>query len=124
MLNSVVVYPVDGGSPFMICRACATATAGGPNNRGHMPPMVSWSPDQKFLYLVGRQPGTYAVPLRQGEILPPLPASGMIRFPEDAASLPGARLVSSQRVFAGPNPSVYAFTRVATQRNIYRIPVP
>ncbi len=122
-LNSVVVYSVDDGTAVRICVACASA--GGPTNRGHMPPMVSWSPDQRFLYLAGRQEnGTYAVPLRPGEGLPSLPASGLVRFPQDAAALPGARLISSQWVFAGSNPSVYAFTRVSNQRNIYRILLP
>lgn len=63
------------------------------------------------------------VPLRPGQILPPVPASGL-RSLADVAALPGARLVSQQRVFGGPEPSIYAFFRVATQRNIYRIPVP
>jgi hypothetical protein len=34
------------------------------------------------------------------------------------------RLIPEQDAFAGPNPSVYAFSRFATQRNIYRVPVP
>jgi len=40
------------------------------------------------------------------------------------AALPGARLISEESVFPGPNPSVYAFMKVTTQRNIYRVPVP
>jgi len=40
------------------------------------------------------------------------------------AALPGARLIARQLVFAGPDPSVYAYARVSTQRNVYRIPVP
>jgi hypothetical protein len=41
------------------------------------------------------------------------------------AALPGARLVSDEaNVFPGPEPSTYAFTKVTTQRNIYRVPVP
>jgi hypothetical protein len=39
--------------------------------------------------------------------------------------LPGARLVSDEpNVFPGPDPSIYAFTKVTTQRNIYRVPLP
>ena len=122
-INSVVVYAVEGGRSVILCGACASA--GGPSYRGHMPPMVSWSADQRFLYLVVRKMnGTYAVPLSPGAGLPPFSASGLVHFPEDSISLPGARLVSSQWVFAGPSPSDYAFTRVATQRNIYRIPLP
>jgi hypothetical protein len=41
------------------------------------------------------------------------------------ATLRRARLISAHdNVFPGPNPSIYAFTKVATQRNIYRLPVP
>src|SRR5262249_48488087 len=84
-INSVVVYAVEDGSQVMLCGACASA--GGPTYRGHMPPMVSWSPDQRFLYLAGRQRnGTYAVPLRSGTGLPLLAASGLVHFPEDASS--------------------------------------
>jgi hypothetical protein len=36
----------------------------------------------------------------------------------------GARLVSEEYVYPGPNPSIYAFVKVSTQRNIYRVPVP
>jgi hypothetical protein len=56
--------------------------------------------------------------------LPPIPASGF-QSKEAVAALPGARLISEEeRVFPGPDPSIYAFTKVATQRNIYRVPVP
>jgi Tol biopolymer transport system component len=121
--NSIVVYPVDGGSATTICAACASS--GGPERGGRTLPLVSWSPDGKFLYLIepGRNGYTYALSLRPGQVLPALPASG-IQLQGDTAALPGARLIAQQQVFVGPNPSVYAFTRVTTQRNIYRIPVP
>jgi hypothetical protein len=111
----MMLYPVGGGSPMLVC-ACMTASSDRPS-----PSVVSWSPDMKFLYL-SFQRSIYAVPLRPGEVLPPLPASGF-RTERDVAALPGARLIPEPEAFAGPNPSVYAFTKVATQRNIYRIPV-
>jgi hypothetical protein len=66
---------------------------------------------------------TFAIPLQPGRMLPPMPAKG---FPsKDAvATVPGARLVSDESVFPGPDPSIYAYTKLATQRNIYRVPVP
>jgi eukaryotic-like serine/threonine-protein kinase len=122
--NSIVVYSVDGGSATTICTACATS--GGPERGGSTLPLVSWSPDGKFLYLVerGQNGYTYALSLRPGQVLPALPASGIQLEGHTAAALPGARLIAQQQVFVGPNPSVYAFTRVTTQRNIYRILVP
>jgi uncharacterized protein YjiK len=87
-----------------------------------VPSRLSWTPDGRFLYLISAG-STYAIPLQPGQMLPPIPASG---FPskEAVAALPGARLISEERVWPGPNPSIYAFTKVATQRNIYRVPVP
>jgi hypothetical protein len=83
---------------------------------------VSWSPDGKFLYLKFQE-SIYAIPLRPGQILPTIPASGF-RSKEDVTAVPGARLIPEPGGFPGPNPSIYAFTKVATHRNIYRVPVP
>ena len=111
--SSVVAYPADGGRPTLICSTCA--------NRG---PVVNWSRDGKILYLYDSPAQTYAVSLPPGQMLPPLPASG-IRSPGfDAASVLGAKVLPQERAVGGPDPSVYAFIRVTTHRNIYRIPVP
>ena len=116
--RSVVVYPAGGGAPILICPTCA--------NRAppDQPALVTWSRDGKFVYL--HETGlrqTYAVALPPGQILPALPASG-ISSPAAAAAMAGAKMIAQQRAFGGPNPSVYAFARVTTHRNIYRIPVP
>jgi Tol biopolymer transport system component len=120
--NSVVAIPIDGGTPVMICPGCGTA---GAQRRGHTPPSVSWSPDQKFFYLVFKETplNLYAIPLRDGQALPALPRSG-IRSVADIEALPGVRLVSESQAFAGPNPGLFAYTKVSTQRNIYRIGLP
>ena len=115
--SAVMLHPVAGGSPIAICRRCSAGSVDYPG-----PSILSWSPDGKFLYF-NFQTSVYAIPLRPGQMLPPLPGSG-IRTAQDLAALPGARLIPQQDAFAGPTPSVYAFTRVATQRNIYRVPVP
>jgi hypothetical protein len=83
---------------------------------------MKWTPDGRFLYLKFAT-STYSIPLQPGQLLPPIPASG-IASKEAVAALPGARLVSEEDVYPGPNPSVYAFVKVSTQRNIYRVPVP
>ena len=113
-----MIYPAGGGAPTLICRGCSE-----PQGIDIVPPRFSWTPDGRFVYLKFAN-SLYAVPLQPGQMLPPIPASG---FPsKDAvAALPGARLISEESgVFPGPNPSVYAFTKVSTQRNIYRVPVP
>jgi hypothetical protein len=83
---------------------------------------MKWTPDGRFVYLKFAT-STYAIPLRPGQVLPPIPASGFASK-EAVAALPGAQLISAQDVYPGPNPSIYAFVRVSTQRNIYRVPVP
>jgi len=110
--NSIVAYPAAGGSPVLIVGN--GAGAGAP----YAPPMVSWSPDAKYFYV-----GVYAVPLPAGQILPRIPSSGL-PYSKDANTLAGARIIGRGRLFAGPNPSIYAYTKVNTQRNIYRVPVP
>jgi hypothetical protein len=114
--DAVLVYPLDGGAPTMICRTC-----GGRDSE--FPQFLSWSPDGKFLYISIWAQATYAVPLSPGRILPPLPSSG-IESVEAAARLPGAKAFPVPGAFAGPNPSIYAFSKTTAQRNIYRVPVP
>ena len=113
-----MVYPAGGGSPTLICGSYPP-----PNiDNGPMPSQLSWTPDGRFLYLKFAT-STYAIPLKPGQMLPPIPASGF-QSKEAVAALPGARLISEESVFPGPNPSVYAFMKVSAQRNIYRVPVP
>jgi Tol biopolymer transport system component len=117
--GAVVVYPVSGGSPTLVCSACAVP----PNfERGWQELYVHWTPDGKFIYLNFRG-SVYAIPLRPGETLPPVPASGF-RKAQEIAALPGAQLIREPHAIPGPNPSTYAYPRFSTQRNIYRIPAP
>jgi Tol biopolymer transport system component len=118
--RDVLVYPSDGGEPTRICSACATA---GDENRGVTPPQVSWSPDGRFLYVhAAKTRRTYAIPLRAGQLLPPLPPNGLSSM-EAAADLPGVRLIPNDRAFVGRDPSTFAYPLVRTHRNIYRIAV-
>ncbi len=58
------------------------------------------------------------------KLSPKIPPKGF-QSKDEIAALPGARRVSDEpNVFPGPNASIYAFTKVTTQRNIYRVPVP
>jgi eukaryotic-like serine/threonine-protein kinase len=116
--RAAVIYPTSGGGPVTVCPACANRA---PPNQ---PALVRWSRNGKFLYL--HETGlrlTYALPLRPGEMLPSIPSTG-IMSPMAAAALPDAHAISEQRAFGGASPSIYAFPRVTTHRNVYRIPVP
>jgi hypothetical protein len=115
--GDTIVYPAGGGSAIRVCGNC-----GQPQGVEPIPAPLTWTPDGGFAYLKFAD-STYALPLQSGEMMPPTPASGLPSG-DAVAGLPGARLVSEHSVYPGPNPSIYAFTKVATQRNIYRVPVP
>lgn len=112
------VYPMDGGSPRFVCRCYPPPTL----DNGPQPPLMSWTPDASFLYLK-LEGSTYAIPLKPGQSLPMLTAAGLPSR-HAVAALPGALLVSDGVVFPGPNPRIYAYMKVSTHRNIYRVPVP
>jgi dipeptidyl aminopeptidase/acylaminoacyl peptidase len=113
-----MAYPVRGGSPVLLCIPCT----GGNEVERVGPPGVSWSPTGKFLYLKLRD-SMYSIPLPPGQMLPSMPRSGF-RSEQDVAVRPGVQLISEPGAFPGPDPSIYAFTRVTTHRNIYEIRVP
>jgi Tol biopolymer transport system component len=116
--GALVVYPAGTGSPRRLCDRCAPPW-------GTEPPAFyfGWSPDSQFAYWTFTG-ATYAIPLQSGQLLPGIPAGG-IQSKEGVAALPGARLISEQdRVVPGPHASMYAFVKVSTQRNIYRVPLP
>lgn len=117
--NAVLLYPTDGGSPRLLCGTCSPAPS---FERGPWPMHMKWSPDGKFVYLA-LYGFPYAIPLRRGQVLPPLPARGL-QSDQEVAAMPGARRIPQEGAFVGPDPSRYAFTKVAIQRNIYRVPVP
>lgn len=119
--TGIKIYPSDGGTPTLICRQCAS---GGAEERGLTPPMASWSRDGKELYLYSEfSQQTYAVPLKSGQALPPLPASGIL-WKDAPPAIAGLRVISRPRAFMSGNPSIYAYPQVTAHRNIYRIPVP
>jgi dipeptidyl aminopeptidase/acylaminoacyl peptidase len=116
--GALVVYPTGGGDPQRLCDLCAPPWGTEPQRF-----YIGWSHDGQFLYWNFTN-ATYAIPLPAGRMLPPIPAGG-IQSKAGVAALPGARLIAEQdRVIPGPNPSMYAFVKVSTQRNIYRVPVP
>jgi eukaryotic-like serine/threonine-protein kinase len=119
--SAVQVLPLHGGPSVNASMVCAAA---GGENRGTTPPCVSWSQNGKFLYLNDRNAEQiYALPIPGGRTVPPLPDGG-IASAEQASAWPGARIVREGAAFVGADPSVYAFFRVTTQRNIYRIRLP
>jgi hypothetical protein len=66
---------------------------------------------------------TFAIPLRAGRMLPPLPPNG-INSRSDLDAIPGLRAIDQQSAVPGPDLETYAFTRTSVHRNLYRIPLP
>jgi len=117
--GTLFLYPTAGGKPTVVCKGCSW-----PQGTDPSPSDLTWSPDGRFLYLKMREAdATFAIPLAPGQSLPRIPLAG---FPSKDAvtALPGARMIGNADIYTGPNPSLYAFTKVATQRNVYRVPVP
>ena len=106
---AVQVFPLDGGTPVLI----------GSNT------WLQWSPGGDTLWISGgaiTDGRTYIIPLRRGQVLPPIPAGGF-RSEQEVALLKGARSIDATGA-PGPSPDVYAFYRGTIQRNLYRIPIP
>jgi serine/threonine protein kinase len=106
-----MAVPIDGGPPRQICR-------------GGRP--VFWSPDGKFLHISLEQESrtntgkTVAIPIPEGATFPNLPALG-VQGVDDAAGLPGARVIDRWGVLPGPDPSVFAYVKMTVHRNLFRI---
>ncbi len=123
--HALVLYSSDGAARNVICDPCASA---GAEDRGVTPPTIKWSGDGKLLYLhenLDRRgvesPKTYVISLQPGWMAK-LPTSGFPSIDAAAAAL-GTRLTLAERVFPGPDLSVYAFPRISSHRNIFRIQV-
>jgi eukaryotic-like serine/threonine-protein kinase len=74
---------------------------------------------QQSAFASGR---TYVIPLTRGAALPPVPPGGF-RTEADIAAMPGVEVLPHGDIAIGPSPSIYAFSRVTTTRNLYRIPL-
>ncbi len=113
--GNAIAHPIPGGSPVPICSSCE----------------AGWGPGGRFLYIRFRDNGemaggkTIVIGLPAGKEIPHLPPSGV--KPTD--DLKGLNVVAEigmtgKAIFApGPDPSVYAYSRMTVQRNLYRIPL-
>jgi WD40 repeat protein len=115
---TVAFYPVDGGESKLLCGRCGTA---GEEQRGVTPSLVRWSSDGRTLFLYGVSARTtYAVALSPGSTVPPLPDKGFFTV-EDAAKALGGKAIPDPRAYPSDDPEVYAFPKVSSHRNIYRV---
>ncbi len=115
-------YPMRGGSPRVLCRVCGIGS-------GDIdPPVVSWSFDQKSMYIslthtgANDRPKTMVIALSAGDAFPAVWSE--LVTDSKLARMPGVRMLDLPSVFPGPDASNYAFWRFNTQRNLYRISLP
>jgi serine/threonine protein kinase len=91
---------------------------------------LRWSPDGRRAGLsiqYGAATGfslgrTYVLPVAPGTVLFDVPPSGF-RSEAELAAAPGVEIIPHGDVALGPAPGVYAFSKVTTTRNLYRIPL-
>jgi Tol biopolymer transport system component len=80
---------------------------------------LSFQTTPQSAFAVGR---TYVLPLAPGSVLPGVPPGGF-RTEADVAAMPGVEVIPHGDLSLGPSSSVYAFSRITTTRNLYRIPL-
>jgi eukaryotic-like serine/threonine-protein kinase len=105
----VTAFAVDGGTSATLCASYCWLT---------------WDTSGKFVYFSFSlaHEESYALPVLHDTGLPKLPPSGIARIedlknPTTASAIP-------QFVDSAISPSIYAYTRQTTRRNLYRIPLP
>ncbi len=102
-------FPVAGGSVVPLCMDYCS---------------VSWDTAGRYVYFsfVPYDDGSYAIPVMHDVGLPKLPSGG----PAHDEDLRGAKtnIAIPRYVESAVNPSVYAYTRANTRRNLYRIQLP
>jgi serine/threonine protein kinase/Tol biopolymer transport system component len=85
---------------------------------------LTWDTSGKFVYVSFSlmHQGSYPLPVLPDTGLPKLPPTGITRA-EDLKAATTAAMIP-QVVESAVSPSVYAYTRQNTRRNLYRIPLP
>ena len=122
-LPAQIAYAVDGAGQQRLCDGRC---------------FVSWSPDNSWMLLAyyeeHSKPATMLVlPIARGRALPEIPKLG-IRSRADWANLTGVKSIELGEITrgtigdfgslaAGPG-AAYAFQRISSYRNLYRIPIP
>jgi hypothetical protein len=102
-------FAVDGSAAVQVCQGYC---------------LFKWDATGKFVYLYFPElfEGSYALPVLHDSGFPRLPPDGITRK-EDVTSLKAAVAIP-WTVDSALSPSVYAYTRQNTRRNLYRLQLP
>ena len=114
--GDVLAMPTDGGSAVPVLRDALAR--------------LRWSPDGTRALLqvqtgaasafgFGR---TYVLPRASGSMLPRLPLGGF-KTEAEIAAVRGVEILPYSDLAFSPTPGVYAFSKIVTTRNLYRVPL-
>jgi serine/threonine protein kinase/Tol biopolymer transport system component len=114
---AVSAFPVDGGAAVRVCLGYCT---------------LSWDATGKFMYIYFPElrEGIYPLPVQHATGLPKLPQAGIAQVEDFANAKAAAAILENvnsaflENATSAVTPTFYAFTRVNTRRNLYRIPLP
>ena len=117
---AIVAVPLEGGSPVTICDKCGL----GFGTTRTLVPIVSWSPDQKWLYVSLRafpfaSQITAAIPVKPGAA--PLSFAAGFDSEADFARLPGVRFIAQDSIFPSASPGYFVTSRRSAKANLFRI---
>ena len=110
--TAIEIVPLAGGAAVRVCGGWCG---------------VEWTRDGKNFYFSrpamkgSSQWRTYVIPLTHGN-LPSFPANG-VQSDKDLPNVAALQFVD-ERIYPGPNSSIYSFGKSNSHWNLYRIPVP
>lgn len=119
----VIAVPLDGGVPITVCDICS---AGFGTARSSVP-LLSWSPDGKWVYVSLRpfpfgSSRTAVIPIKPGA--PPPTFTEGFGSEADFARIPGSRLITQDEVSPGGSPDYFVNRRRSAKANLFRIYLP
>ncbi len=114
--SDVVALPTGGGAAVPILRKAVARLRWSPDGRRALLQVQS---GEASAFGSGR---TYLLPLAAGSILPQLPAGGF-KTEAEIAAVPGVEILPYADLTFSPTAGIYAFSKIVTTRNLYRVPL-
>src|SRR5579872_3705545 len=116
----IMAVPLAGGAPITVCDKCSF----GFGAQRSSTPLLSWSPDGKWVYVSLRpfpfgSSKTAVIPIKSGAA-PPGFTKGFAGE-TDFLRIPGARLINQDNVSPGISPNYFVSTHRSAKANLFRI---
>jgi hypothetical protein len=116
-----VAVPLAGGAPITVCDDICSPGFGSTRSSA---PLLSWSPNGKWLYVSLRQ---FPFGSAKTAVIPTDPGAAPPAFTKgfgseaDFERIPGAHLINQDDVSPGMSPSYFVSTRRSAKANLFRI---